>query len=288
MSADEPLLRTLDGVPAEIFVPPSTEAKRLLRVARWLVSPADGRGGPISRLVRMILVAPFTQLTLVSFDLQMFLFQVFHRTLVARVGHAVFMASTTFFALAALASFPLGPRVTAATIGALVLLVWYAVVAFTARLRAWFLVMIPIVVALYLGALAFHQAGFRHAWAWMFVSAFFIALSHAPEPKLPPRSVPGPRWLSIREYVFVEGLPFHVRLGRAVRVGLFVVWGTFDEWIASPRLLPYNVLALMFRAGYATDRYRELVDRAERAVASGNPALDYVGIGGGTFLRVPD
>lgn len=283
MSSDESLLRTLDGVPAEIFVPPSSEAMRLLRVAPWLVSPPDGRGGPVSRLLRMILVAPFTQLTLVSFDLQMFLFQVFHRTLVARVGHAVFMASTTFFALAALASFPLG-----AAIGALVLLVWYAVVAFTARLRAWFLVMIPIVLALHRGAIAWQQAGLRHAWACMFVSAFLIALSHAPEPKLPPRSVPGPHWLSIREYVFAEGLPFHIVLGRAARVGLFVVWGTFDEWIASPRLLPYNVLALMFRAGYAADRYRELADRAERAMASGNPALDYVGIGGATFLRAPD
>ena len=42
----------VSGVQAELFVAPSREARFLLRHAAWLVSPADGRGNPPSRLLR--------------------------------------------------------------------------------------------------------------------------------------------------------------------------------------------------------------------------------------------
>jgi hypothetical protein len=62
--------------------------------------------------------------------------------------------------------------------------------------------------------------------------------------------------------------------------------GMVDEIWASPRLLPYNILRLMLAAGYAPSVREVLDDRARRGLANRNPALDYVGVGGGTFIDV--
>lgn len=97
--AKDALLRILPGVDAELFVPPSREALFLLRHAAWLVSPSLSPGSAPSRFLRMVLVAPFTQLTFFSFDLQAFLFGVFHTTFSARAGHLLFMCAVNFFML---------------------------------------------------------------------------------------------------------------------------------------------------------------------------------------------
>jgi hypothetical protein len=59
-----------------------------------------------------------------------------------------------------------------------------------------------------------------------------------------------------------------------------------ESW-ASLRVMHYNWLLVMMRLGYAPARYAELRGWAERAWATGHPALDFVGSGGGTFLA-PD
>ena len=299
------------AVPAEMFAPPSAEALRLLRWLPDLVSPQDGRGSLLSRFVRMGMVAPFTQMTLISFDLQAFLFEVFHRRFVSRFGHGLFMTTCNFFAMLLLAQFslassgPAGDLIGLAPNGAWVyaalLLVWYAAAAASVRLWAWFALMVPIVATL--AALATWTFAVWHVpqtawgaplplwcnpWLGMVASAFLIAASHAPEERLPPRAADPLRWLSIRAYVLAPELTPAVRALRALRVGGFVVWGTLDEWWASPRLMAYNYLMLMMQAGYAPERYQQLQDWVRRALASGNPALDYVGTGGGTFLRLAD
>ncbi len=76
----------------------------------------------------MVLVAPMTQLTFVSFHLQSFLFLVFHRKWPALVGHGAFMVTEHLFIIAALQPIALGP-INAGLAYALLLLVWYAVVA---------------------------------------------------------------------------------------------------------------------------------------------------------------
>jgi hypothetical protein len=79
-----------------------------------------------------------------------------------------------------------------------------------------------------------------------------------------------------------------VSLQNGARVALFLVWGTLNEWWAAMRLLPYNVLWLLFRAGYAKPVRDRVLGNVRRALDSGNPALDYVGVGGATMLqRVP-
>lgn len=297
-------------MPAELFTAPSKEAQFLLRHCAWLVSPADGRGHLLSRFLRMVLVAPFTQLTFVSFDLQAFLFAVFHRSVGARVGHLVGMVMVNFFLLVALAAWPIaaapvGEGLNLAYVYAAIQLVWYAVVARTAGLWGWYALTAPLVLGLLWGALGYQAAmaeqattggtgtplaftGVLGPWGWTVVGAAICALSHAFEDKLPPRAATGARWLTVRDFVLgPAGAPHPPAtvLANAARTGMFLVWGVMDEWWASLRLMPYNLLLPMLRLGYAPELSALLDDRAQRAVQSGNPALDYVGIGGATMLR---
>lgn len=283
--------RAQPGVSAEMWVRPSREAEFLVRRLAWLVSPADGRGSPLSRLLRMVLVAPFTQLTFLSFELQAFLFGVFHRTAIARAGHFVGMLVVVAAGLAWLALH--GLHWPAAGL----LLVWYAAIARDARLWLWWLVMVPIVLILaaaaqlWAGALvpaaATGSATWAAPWRWLVLAAAAIMLSHATEPFMPPRVVSGPRWRRLAEFLLgsrAQRNSMGTMARRLLRVALYLVWGTLDEAWASPRLLPYNVLMLLFRGGCARERAAELLERVDRALAAGNPALDYVGIGGDTLL----
>ena len=295
-------LRTQPDLAAEIYVEPSHEARFLLKHLSWLVSPADQRGSLPSRLIRSAMVAPFTQLTFFSFDLQAFLFQIFHQTKVARFGHFTFMIGVNFFLMSALSQFTLSDSINGGTLYAAVLLLWYSAVALQTRLHAWMLVSLPSVALLYLGSQAYMQAFALtgnpwwtptavayNPWLWMWFSAFLIAVSHAPEPRLPPRAAEPMTWISVPDFILGRGTRHNplTMLVHAVRTGLFLVWGTLDEWWASPRLMPYNFLMLMFEAGYAPERYAELKRRADSAIAHGNPAIDYVGTGGGTFMQLP-
>lgn len=285
-------------LPVEIFVPPSDEAERLLRSIPGLVAQAPASPQGPARLLRDALVAPFTQLTFLSFDLQAFLFEVFHTTRWARAGHLFGMTGVNLFAMAGLSQLSAG--IDGIDLGALyagALLCWYAVVSRDARLALWWAAMVPVVLGLYSLAGLWLQwtAGFdslvASPWLWVAASAVMISTSHIPEPRLPPRAGDPLRWMSIRE--FVLGPPGRPRplgavIPRAIRIALLPISGTIDELWAAPRLLPYNVLFLMFQAGYAPARRAELHDRAVRAIASGQPALDFVGIGGGRPLPRPD
>jgi hypothetical protein len=293
--AGHPRLRTLPGVEAVLFEPPSREALFLLRHAGWLVSPGALPGSTLGRFLRMVLVAPFTQLTFFSFDLQAFQFGVFHTTVWSRAGHLLFMSGVNFFMLLGLGQVELGGGLDAGMLYALVLALWHLSVALGVGLRAWGLCAVGAVIGLELAARACLasdagplQALSRHAFAGAALCAFLIAVSHAPEPRLPPRAVAGPRWLGMGEYVLGPAGARHaprIRLANGVRVGLYVMWGTLDEWWAAMRLMPYNFLWLMFRAGYARPVQDRVLGHVRSALASGNPALDYVGIGGATMLQ---
>jgi len=295
-------LRPEQGVEAEMFVAPSKEAQFLLKHVPWLVSPPDKSGSALSRFIRMTMVAPFTQMTFVSFDLQAFLFGVFHQSIVAQTGHFLFMVAVNFFLMVGLSSFDVGP-ITAAHVFTAGLLLWYGVVARSVGLWAWFLVSVLCTAALfpaspaYCGAFLIPGAPWyapsplaANPWLGMAASAFLIAMSHAPEPMLPPRAAEKLVWRSVPSFVFGPPGQRHSIARIALnggRTAMFTVWGTLDEWWASPRLMPYNFLMVMFRFGYAPARRAELQRHVQRALASGNPALDYVGIGGGTFMQLP-
>jgi hypothetical protein len=74
-------------------------------------------------------------------------------------------------------------------------------------------------------------------------------------------------------------------LRRAGQLAAQAAFGTVDEIVASPRLLPVLLLELLWLLGYDPVRRAAWRTLSARAIASGNPALDYIGIGGPTPLR---
>jgi len=65
---------------------------------------------------------------------------------------------------------------------------------------------------------------------------------------------------------------------------LQVLFGTFDEFIASPRLLPLEILKIGYLLGYKPEQWTLIQKLADLALAWGDPALDYIGTGGATSL----
>src|SRR5262245_39938162 len=118
-------------VVAEIYQSPSSEALRLIQRVPWLASPEGGHSRKWGRLSLRVIIAPMTQLTFFSFDLQAFLFLVFHTSKFAIIGHALFMTSEHLFIMAALRHIPIaGTALDAALLYAIVMLAWYGTVAF--------------------------------------------------------------------------------------------------------------------------------------------------------------
>jgi len=279
-------------VVAEIYQSPSSEAVRLTRRAAWLASPEGGHSRIWGRLSLSVIIAPMTQLTFFNFDLQAFLFLVFHTSTFAIVGHALFMTSEHLFIMATLRRIPIGGTpLDAALLYTMVILAWYGIVAFRARLRGWFALTIPLVAVLYFASapialLSRMRLHVDPAWG-ILASAFLIAMSHASEPLLPPRTVDPWRWSPLRDYVSAPGVGRGTRLARLLNLAGILVIGTAAEAWAALRLMPYNWLMLMMHLGYASRRRAELRGWADRAWATGQPALDFVGTGGGTFLAAP-
>lgn len=275
---------------AQMFAPPSPEARFLLRAMPWLFVPRD-RQGPFARFTLMAIVAPMTQFTFVSFDLQAFLFLVFHRRWTTLLGHGVFMTIENVCIMAALRG--MGPVATPAGAldpalpYALLLAIWYAVIARQERLWLWAGLMALLVAGLY--ALSFPLAATFTAhgvspWAGVFASGLMLAFSHIPEAALPPRVADPLRWTPVIVFLREPGLTPWQRLGRVFRLALFPVLGALDEVWAAPRLMAYNYLNLMMHLGYAPALARRLRGWSDAAWRDGQPALDYVGTGGGTFL----
>jgi hypothetical protein len=116
------------------------------------------------------------------------------------------------------------------------------------------------------------------------------AVSHVSESRLPPRVTASSRWKTVRE--FLAGPPpgganDARRAVRLLRLAAQVVWGTLAEFWAAPRLLPYGVLAQLRARGYARQRFEALDQMTRRAIASGQPAVDFIGSGGGAYLPGP-
>jgi hypothetical protein len=76
-------------------------------------------------------------------------------------------------------------------------------------------------------------------------------------------------------------------LRRCGHLAAQTLFGTVDELVASPRLLPVPALDGLWRAGHRPQQGAAYRGLAADAIASGNPALDYIGTGGATPLRIP-
>ena len=292
MSAPGELMQPAAGLPAEMYAPPSREQLFWARHLAWLLAPS-GRPSLLARAWAVVAVAPYAHITFFSLDYQAYLYDVFHQTRNARFWHQLCMPINNLMIMAALMSTTL-VGLDGGAIYALLLITWYLAQAIVSRLFLWGLLMIPLVGGLYLGADLYLHATASLGWPaspllWMLLLSLAQALSHVTEPRLPPRVTAGPQWKTIGEFLGGEpasAATLGARAIRLVRLAAQVVWGTVAELWASPRLLPYGVLAQLRRSGYGHGRLAALDDMVQRAIASGQPAVDFIGSGGGALLRV--
>jgi hypothetical protein len=280
-------LRRVDGLDAQIWVPPSPGHLFWLRHAPALFGPPVEGGGRFAHWWAIATVAPGTNVTGLNLRYQAYLDLIFHRTRLARVGHAVCMPVIVAGLLAMCCPVRLGP-VNGSVVAAAALAVWWLGWAAKERDPWWGAANLGLVAVL-CAAANVGYAVVGHPVAWVLVGSLLQALSHIAEP-LPPRVTRSVSWIGVREYLLGAPDRRH-RTGTVVRrVGQLAaqtVFGTVDELVASPRLLPVLLLRLLWFLGYDPDRRAAWTALAARAIASGNPALDYVGIGGPTPLRIP-
>jgi hypothetical protein len=282
------------GVPSEMYAPPSREQLFWARHLPWLLAPS-GRPSLLARAWGVMAVAPFAHVTFFSLSYQAYLYDVFHLTKNARFWHQLCMPLNNLMIMAALGSVTVG-GLDGGAIYALLLIGWYLAQAMVSRLVLWGLVMVPLVGALYLGAGLYLKATATIGWVaspflWMALLSFAQAFSHVTEPRLPPRVTGSPEWKSVGEFLAGEAPAGGKRIGgqliRLLRLAAQALWGTVAEFWASPRLFPYGVLTQMRKLGYGRASLSPLDEMVRRALASGQPAVDYIGSGGGAFLRVP-
>lgn len=291
---------------AKVFVEPSKEARFLLKYFSWLVAPKDGEGSRLSQLLRMIVVSPFSQFSLFSFDLQSYTFEIFHQTKAARITHFFCMLLVNFFVITGLSQvkfFGSEPSflLNAGLIYASILGVWYFIIASSQRLWLWGVVMLLVATSLGLSGIYVGQVflanyplawfsfyAFYNPWSWAIFCSFLMVISHIPEPKLAPRVTPNNDWVAVQDFVLDKEKKEKTHIvQRLLRLSFFPIWGTINEFWASPKLMPYTFLVTMTGLGYAPKTYTKIQNRVNQALESGNPALDYVGIGGGRFMTLP-
>jgi hypothetical protein len=282
-------LHPIAGLDAVMWVPPSRGQLFWLRRAPSLFAPARGLGRGLVGWWAIATVTPSTNVTGLNLAYQSYLNHVFHRTWLARVGHVACMPVIVTALLALL--YP----VHATLPGALALAAWWAYWAVKERDPVWGGCAVALAAALYplaqaLGRLgAIESSPLAQPWAWVLIAGALQAGSHILEP-LPPRVTRSVHWIPPVEYLFGRAghrNPPGTVLRRAGQLTAQAGFGTVDEVVASPRLLPVLLLELLWLLGHDPVRCAAWRTLSARAIASGNPALDYIGTGGPTPLRTP-
>jgi hypothetical protein len=282
-------LHPIAGIDAAMWVPPSRGQLFWLRRAPALFAPARGTGRGLTRWWAIATVTPSTNVTGLNLGYQAYLNHVFHRTRLAKAGHAACMPVIVTALLALL--YP----VHATLPGALALAAWWSFWAFRQRDLVWGGCAAGLALALWPLAQALGRLGAAEAsplaqpWAWVLLAGALQAGSHILEP-LPPRVSRSLHWIPPAEYLLGrpgQRNPPGIAARRAVQLAAQAAFGTVDEIVASPRLLPVLLLELLWLLGHDPARRAAWRELSARAIASGNPALDYIGTGGPTPLRAP-
>jgi hypothetical protein len=255
------------------------------RILRSSVFPAKDH--MLARILRFAMVTPLAHFANLSLDFQTYLYLVFHRHPTSRIVHFLAMPLIVTSLIAVVARHVAGDN--AAIVLSVLLAAWYLVQSVANRMVLLGIVMVVLVAAyLALGIAWARLAEGAGLWAdpligfLVFVSA--QTFSHAAEPDVPPRISGTEDWVPLSRFILGPTGSRHsiarslANIGRLVLASLA---GAFDEIWGSPRLLPIVVLTLMWKLGYKKKRRNEIVSLAAAALASGNPGIDRIGIGGG-------
>jgi hypothetical protein len=282
-------LHPIAGLDAALWAPPSRGQLFWLRLAPALFAPARGTGRGFARWWAIATVTPSTNVTGLNLPYQSYLNHVFHRTRLAQVGHTVCMPVIVTALLALL--YPVHGTVP----GAAALAAWWAYWAAKERDVLWGGCAVGLAAALCPLALALGRLGAvtpspaAQPWTWLLLAGALQAGSHILEP-LPPRVTRSVHWVPPAQYLLGPAghrNPPGTVARRACQLAAQAVFGTVDEIAASPRLLPVLLLELLWLLGHDPERRAAWRALSARAIASGNPALDYIGTGGPTPLRAP-
>lgn len=300
-----------DPEAGEVWVEPTPEMLWWTRHFGWLIAPAPGRDTWLSRLTQVVLVTPSAHVANMSFAFQQYLYDVFHRTLVARIAHFVCMPIINmmvlvFFAQLSWSDDAIGLLAPTAALAATVLLcLWYLVQAAYNRMLLLGVVMVPITLATYAAAMAYEETfalpPSEATWyaptplafnplLWMAILSLLQAASHAPEPELPPRASATSHWMPLAVFLLGTSKRRHGPLRvawRLLRSAAQIVFGAIDEFWASWRLIPINFLEILWRLGYQPQTYARCKGLSRRAIEHGDPAIDFIGTGGGAVIRDP-
>jgi hypothetical protein len=272
--------------PPRRFASDTREERRWRRAWPGLFAP-DEPPGLLVRLIRHISVTPLAFVTLRNVDYQIYLNQILHTASVTWLAHLVCVPINVALLFHALAVC-IGP--SASLLLFVVLASWYAAMAATMRSVAWGLVAVLVLAGLctagvVLVRVAAPYGRWANPFAWMLVVSTLQAYAHLFEAHVPPRANFERHWLPLREFVWGSSeLPLARRIRKLAWTPIGGVWGTFDEWYSSAKLLPFYLLELLWMCGYRPEQRAEHRARSLASLASGDPALDWIGVGGGASV----
>ena len=187
-------LHPIAGLDAALWVPPSRGQLFWLRRAPALFAPALGTGRGAARWWAIATVTPSTNVTGLNLPYQSYLNHVFHRTRLARAGHAVCMPVIVTALLALL--YPVHGTLP----GAVALAAWWAYWAARARDVVWGAA--PSASPPRCARSRWRSGGsarpgrrsLAQPWAWLLLGGALQAGSHILEP-LPPRVSRSVHWM---------------------------------------------------------------------------------------------
>jgi len=252
----------------------SAEHRFWLRLLPSFLAPA-GRPSGVVRALHGALVVPNVVFVSVSAEYQTYLALIFHRSTIARVGHVLCVPAGIALMIASLARLTPAAGVLLGSVFA----VWWTAVGVIHRRAVWALLNAAIAIALTCAGMYLATHAPAEPVLLMIVVALLQSGSHATETHVPPRVASDSAWVPLAE--FVRTAPPLRRVFVPIRSWLY---GAFDEWWATPRLVHVGTLLLLFRLGYAADLRDRLATYVRDALESGDPALDYIGEGGGAYL----
>lgn len=219
------------------------------------------------------MVTPLTNVTPFSLLYQCYLNEIFHTTGFTQLNHFVFMTLGLSWFIVWFYSQGLD------LIFVLCLFTWYFFWGFLQRLKTFGLAMIPPLSLIYfIAVFVFHPLHeFTGIHPVFFVSFCAISLSvgHTTEPKIPPRVAAAKEWKSHRQFAQDHGY-----LISSILIFYTFIMGGFNEFLAIPRLFPILWLKVYCRFGFYRQFYEKLQSVVKPALSSGNPALDFIGVGG--------
>lgn len=260
-------MRTMRHEQPDWTVEPTAEMTRWARRLGGTLRPGS--------VVGMLLVTPIAHVANRSFGFQAYLYDVFHRSAAARIGHTVCMPAIVAAALGAAFSVHAGVGVVVAA----ALAAWHVAVARREGLLGLGVTMVGLIGLLSVVGAWWSAAAtvwWAHPVIHVFTLGFLQTLSHAAEAEVPPRVSGHTRWTATKAF-FAER-PFR----HGVRSAVMLVAGTANEVWASWRLLHVVALDLLFALGYRADLRAARQAVLRDACADGNPAIDYIGRGGAT------